>query len=253
MVNAADRRAFSTLVAAACVDGDLSPPEREVLHRKATEYDIPVGVVRELIDQGVQGKLSVAVPPGQADRETLLDDLIDVACADGRIESAEHHLLAKFAAHLGLQLPDLRARVRQRLQAKPAPAAPRPRTSPPPAPEKPRDPVLAARDEPRPEFARPVPAAPHATPNVPALPPGPITLQPPSLVEGRVDDIPPVTLHLLKQSILFETTPDAVRYIERTMNLTKPEAEILMGRILDAFPGLKPGSERLKGTIPKKK
>src|SRR5688572_4008416 len=117
MVNAADRRAFSTLVAAACVDGDLSPPEREVLHRMATDYDIPVGVMRELIDQGVQGKLAVAVPPGQEDKESLLDDLIDIACADGRIEASEHHLLAKFASHLGLQLPDLRARVRRRLQA----------------------------------------------------------------------------------------------------------------------------------------
>ncbi|HEX7896403.1 MAG TPA: hypothetical protein VF950_01390, partial [Planctomycetota bacterium] len=162
MVNAADRRAYSTLVAAACVDGDLSPPEREVLHRMATDYDIPVGVMRELIDQGVQGKLAVAVPPAQADKESLLDDLIDITCADGRIEASEHHLLAKFASHLGLQLPDLRARVRRRLQAKPAAAPPRPKAAAPEPPrpsppERPRGSPLAARDEPRPEFARAVP------------------------------------------------------------------------------------------------
>jgi uncharacterized tellurite resistance protein B-like protein len=251
MVNAADRRAYATLVAAACVDGDLSAPEREVLHRLATDYDIPVGIMREIIDQGVQGKLAVAVPPGQAERETLLDDLIDVACADGRIEASEHHLLAKFSSHLGLRLPDLRARVRQRLQerSKPAPT-PRPKAAPP---EPPRGSPLAAREEPKPEFARAVFQAAHETPHVPALPPGPITLQPPSLIEGRGIDLPPVTLHLLKQAILFETTPDALRYVERTMNVTKPEAEALMGRILEAYPDLKPGSERLRGAIPKKK
>ena len=62
-----------------------------------------------------------------------------------------------------------------------------------------------------------------------------------------------MTLHLLRQAILFETTPDALRYIERTMNVAKAEAEILMGKILEAFPDLKPGSQQLRGTIPKKK
>ena len=113
MTDPASRRAFSTLVAAACVAGDLASPEREVLHRKATEYDIPVGLMREIIDQGVQGRLAVAVPPDAAQREALFDDLIDVACADGRIEAPEHHLLAKFAAHLGLQLSDLVAQRRE--------------------------------------------------------------------------------------------------------------------------------------------
>lgn len=251
MVDAADRRAFSTLVAAACVDGDLSPPEREVLHRKATEYDIPVGVMRELIDQGVQGRLAVAVPPGQADREALLDDLIDVACADGRIEASEHHLLAKFASHLNLQLPDLRARVRQRLQKKPAPAPP-PRVAPPPAPERPRGSPLPAREEPRPQEANRVHAAAREAPDVRALPPGPITLNPPSLVADQVGDVPPVTLHLLKQAILFETGLDALRYVERTLNVTKQEAEALIRKILETFPDLKPGSQQLRSTIPKK-
>ncbi len=230
MVDAADRRAYATLVAAACVDGDLSAPEREVLHRKATEYDIPVGVMRELIDQGVQGRLPVSVPSGQADKEALLDDLIDIACADGQIEAPEHHLLAKFASHLGIQLPELRARVRRRLERRPAEkelSRKRERPAPPP-PDRP--------------VAPPTPAVVET----PALPPGPVPLAPPSLIERGVDDIPPVTLHLLKQSILFDAAGDALRYIERTMNLTKPEAEALLRRILAAFPDLKAGSQQLK-------
>ena len=261
MTDPNNRRAFSTIVAAACVDGELSPPEREVIHRKATEYDIPVGVMREIIDLGVQGRLAVTVPPGQAERETLFDDLIDVACADGRIEAPEHHLLAKFAAHLGLQLSDLRARVRQRLQQKPAvkpappPSAPRPAVRQEPRPEPPPRPTV--REERRPEPPRP-PAAPDRpvapptppAPEIPAYVPGPITLLAPLIGTPEVADVPPVTLHLLKQAILFETAPDAVRYIERTLAVTKPEAEALMRKILEIFPDLKPGSQQLRSTIP---
>lgn len=228
MVDAADRRAYATLVAAACVDGDLTPPEREVLHRKATEYDIPVGVMRELIDQGVQGRLAVAVPPGRTDREALLDDLIDIACADGRIEAPEHHLLAKFASHLGIQLPELRARVRKRLEHKPKELTRKQERPAPPGPER--------------------PVAPSTPPvaDVPPLPPGPVPLAPPTLLDRGMENIPPVTLRLFKQSILFDTAGDTLRYIERTMNVTKPEAEELLRRILEAFPDLKAGSERLK-------
>ncbi len=247
-----NRRAFSTIVAAACIDGDLSPPEREVLHRKATEYDIPAGLMREIIDHGVQGKLAVAVPPSQGDREALLDDLIDVACADGRIEGAEHHLLAKFAAHLGLQLPDLRARVRQRLQAKPAPARP----APPPAPRP--EPKPPAREQRRPEPPKPAvadrPVAPPTTPmpDLPAYAPGPITLQGPTLMAKEVADLPPVTMQLFRQSILFDTAAETLRYIERTLGITRPEAEEVLRKILQAFPDLKPGGEHFRTTAPRK-
>lgn len=253
MVDPNDRRAFCTIVAAACVDGDLSEHERQVIHRKATEYDIPIGLVREIIDLGVQGKLAVAVPPGQAERETLLDDLIDVACADGRIEAPEHHLLAKFASHLGLALPDLRARVRQRLQEKPAAPTPkratvvdrRPPPPPPPAVPAPRP---SAPREKKPEPERTVaPPTPPVT-EVPTYVPGPVTLTPGALLQdGKVGDLPPVTLHLIKQSVMFETRTDALHYIERTLTVTKQEAEKLLQQILEAFPDLKPGSENFRG------
>lgn len=235
MTDPADRRAFSTLVAAACVDGDLADPERQLLHRKATEYDIPVGVMRDLIDQGVKGKLQVAVPQSRAEKEELLDDLIDVACADGRIEAPEHHLLAKFASHLGLALPELRARVRKRLERKStSPEAPR-RAPPPRAP--------ANAPEPPRAVAPPTPAFSETPP----LAAGPVALAGPTLFEREVADVPPVTLRLLKQSIAFETEPDALRYIERTMNLTKPEAKELMGKILASDPELKAGSQHVRG------
>ncbi len=245
-----NRRSFGTLVAAAFVDGTLAGPERQMLHRKATQWDIPLSAVNQLIAQGEQGKLQVAVPPTREQREALLDDMIDIVTADGRIEAPEHHLLAKFAAHLSLALPDLRARIRERMERRPAPEEPvRPRApearpaKPPPAP-----PVLRAPPAP------PVPPAAarggelkDTVQALPERPSGPVELDGPKSVGPTVGDLPPVTLQLLKQAIAFEPEAEALRYIERTLGIPAPEAKKTYAEICAAFPSLKPGSQQIRG------
>ncbi len=223
MVDPDVRRNFSALVAAAFVDGILSEQEKQVLHRKATELNVSVRVVDDLIARGEQGKLPVTVPTRNEEKEALLDDLIDIACADGRLEAPEHHLLAKFASHIGLGLPDLRARVRQRMAARPAE---------PPAPPKPRIEEVRVSSEPESSILRA--ALPPATPGSSAPPLG-----------SPVADVPPVALQLLKQAISFEKEEDALHYIERMMSVTRPEAQRIMAAILAAFPDLKPGVRRI--------
>jgi len=216
MVDPEARRNFGTLVAAAFVDGKLSAQEKQVLHRKATEMNIPIGLMNEILSKGEQGQLPVAVPNSLQEKERLLDNLIDIACADGRIEAPEHHLLAKFASHLGLGLPELRARVRQKM------AAPPPAQRPPPPPR---------IDE--------VKVGPEPEPVLKQAPPPPL----PSPAPGSpLADIPPVTLQLLKQAIAFNGEADAISYIERMMGVSRPEAKRIMAAILTAFPGLKPVS-----------
>jgi hypothetical protein len=220
MTDPAVRRKYGTLVAAAFVDGILSEQEKLFLHRKATEMSIPVGLMKELISRGEKGELPVSVPPAQNEKEALFDDLIDIACADGRVEAPEHHLLAKFAAHLGLGLPDVRARVRRKMEARPPEP---PRLKPPQ--------IEDVRVSPEPEAfikqASPPPAPPAPPPGSPVL------------------DIPPVTLQLIKQSISFENDTDALHYIERMMGITTPEARRIMEQVLSAFPDLQPGGRRV--------
>lgn len=235
------RRSFGTLVAAAFVDGTLSDEERLILSRKATELNIPLKVVNELIDHGRHGKLPIAIPQTREGKEKLLDDLMDITCADGRIEQPEHHLLAKFASHLGIALADLRARVRQRMEVRPAraPARIEPRIEPPA-----REGQI--REMRREEMSKP-PDAPAAV--APPLPLGPIRLDEPKLgppAGGTLEKIPPVTLQLLKQAIMFEGDADALRYVERTMSVTRPEAQEIVRAILAAFPELKPGSQQIR-------
>jgi len=236
MVNAAARRSFETLVAAAFVDGDLDAREREVLHRQATDLGIPAGLFRELLDKGRAGKLACHIPQDPVTKAALLDHLIDLAVADTRIEGPEHHLLAKFAQQLGMKLPELRQRIRERLDRRPA----KPRKI------EPKDEVIEVIDDAAPELHRRT-AEPLAPPSPPegavSLPPGPVTLDGPRL--GGAEDVaglPPVTLGLIKQTILIESPADAVRYVERLLGLTRPEAEEVVAKVRSAFPDLKPSS-----------
>ena len=89
-------------------------------------------------------------------------------------------------------------------------------------------------------------------PDLPPYAPGPITLSGPTLMAKEVADLPPVTLQLIRQSILFDTAAETLRYIERTLTVTKPEAEEVLRKILQAFPDLKPGGEHFRTTAPRR-
>lgn len=242
MVNPASRRTFETLVAAAYIDGDLDDKERLVLHRQATELGIPNGLFRELLDKGAAGKLQVSIPQDPVTKAALLDHLIDVAVADTRIEGPEHHLLAKCAQQLGMKLPELRQRIRERMDRKPAP----------PRRIEPKDEVIEVIDETHPKLHEKtaVPLAQPATPDAGiGLPPGPVTLDGPRL--GGAEDVaglPPVTLGLIKQTLLVETPEEGVRYAERLLGVSRPEAEEVIAKVRSAFPDLRPAApQRSRG------
>lgn len=239
MIDPATRRNYSSLVAAAFADGMITDDERLVLNRKATEMNVPIRDMNEMIEQGEQGKLSVGVPTSTREREQMLEALIDVVCADGRVEAPEHHLLAKFASHLKLALPDLRLKIKARMDQRgaagpriepqlrqtrtlPAPGTPPPVAPPPPVPS-----MGAAPAPPRPGTSSPPQAS------------GPIRLDAPKLVDPRIADLPPVTLQLIKQTISFEPLEVTRRYVERMLGVPKEQAERVIQAILQAYPDLK--------------
>ena len=246
------RRAFATLAAAAFIDGDFSAREREVLHRKALQLEISQGTMDEMIELGRRGRLAVSVPKERAERESLLEHLIDLVVADERVEAAEHHLLAKFASHLGVTLPELRQRIKDRMEGRRTQKRRKEATEvvarPPARP--------AERVEPAAEPTPPAAGAAYApaersepSPAILTLPLGPVRLEASRPAERGVRDIPPVTLQLLKQAILFENEADATRYVERLMTVERAEAEQIVLEILEAFPDLKPGSSQLRSRL----
>lgn len=257
MVSSALRRSFETLAAAAYADGELSETERQVLHQKATEMSIPQRMVEAILERGEQGKLRVSPPPSPRARADLMNDLIDVVCADGRVQGPEQRLLAKFASHIGLSIADLRSLVRERLKR--PPRRPRVReqieevriieeTPAAPAPER-RAPEPEKSMVPEPEAPKPGPwKAPESgeTKGFRMMPPGPFRFEETSDTATELG-VSPVTLGLLKQGILLETSQGALRYAERILGVDRLEAQRIITRILEMNPDLKPGSMRLKG------
>jgi hypothetical protein len=62
----------------------------------------------------------------------------------------------------------------------------------------------------------------------------------------NVANLPPVTLQLLRQSIMFDSESDSTLYISRTLNVLPSEATEIRQMILAAFPDLKPGSQQIR-------
>jgi uncharacterized tellurite resistance protein B-like protein len=221
------QRRMAALVAAAFADGRLAEAEKRLLYRKASELKIPLDVLSDLMARGEKGQLSVLVPPGREARETLLGELIEMVCSDGRVESPEHQLLLKFASQTGVSGPDLRERIRRAMERRSGPAAPEPAT-----------PSLAP-------FAVPTaPASPGSplpgTPSErPPLPHGPLRAEEPKPLPSAVAHIPPVTLQLLKQAISFESEEGSVLAVERILSVPRAEAERVLASLRVAFPELR--------------
>lgn len=234
MAGAAVRKKFEALVSAAFIDGTLSDAERQVLHQKAAALNLSRIDANDIMTLGQQRKLTVTIPPTTPEREALLEDLIEVVAADGRVEAPEYHLLARFAETLKISLPDLRKRVNQRMQKghrETVRATPR---SPEPPPAFPK--VEAPKME-LPKFENPKFTG-ETLP--PMTAPGPVYFESTMPRDPKVDDLPPVTLQLLKQSIMFDTEADSIAAISRTLAIPSEEAGRIRAKILAAFPELKP-------------
>jgi uncharacterized tellurite resistance protein B-like protein len=253
MAGAAARKKYEALVAAAFIDGALSDSERQILHQKAAAINLSRIDANDIITLGQQRKLNVAVPATQHEKESLLEDLIEVVAADGRVEAPEYHLLARFAETLKISLPELRQRVNRRMQQgrgetrmesrrehPPAPPQPKPHAHTPPA-------RPAAPAPPKPEPARfEMPKMEPPKFSADALPPmqvpGPVFVESAMPRDPNVADLPPVTLQLLKQSIMFDTEADSISNISRTLGIPSEDAGRIRAKILAAYPDLKPGS-----------
>ena len=60
------------------------------------------------------------------------------------------------------------------------------------------------------------------------------------LKDPKVGDLPPVTLQLLKQSVMFDTEADCIANIGRTLGIPPSQAAEIRAAIIAAFPDLKP-------------
>lgn len=273
MVDVNARRRLCTLVAAAFIDGKFGQEERAVIRRKGGEMGFSPAGIDEIIELGRKGALAISVPPTQKLKEDLLEDLIDVVCADGRIEPGENHLLMKFAGQLGLQVHDLGERVRRRLGQgrRPAPqpaeaevvvidepappktpggffhqhgvAKPEPRRAPQPPPPPSKPPAEAFPIAPQPALV----GGPELL-GVPERlgepltqrPAGPVRLDDPQLaVNVTGGSLGMITLELVRQRLLLEGRESAALYLKEFCGVSEPaEAARIVEEIARKTPEL---------------
>jgi len=248
MSDAGARRKFEALVAAAFADGFLAEAEKTILQRKAARLGLSGRDMNEILGLGQQRKLSIGIPATAAEREALLEDLIEVVAADGRVEAPEYSLLARFAETLKIGLPELRQRVNRRMQGHDDRNTKHQTRRETPAPAKPAS-------------VKPAPVKPAADPQPPVFEsaqfmeqkPPMMTAPPPTAhhrefpKETKVADLPPVTLQLLKQTIMFDTETDSIANIGRTLGISPEAAAQIRNAIIAAFPDLKPASQVVRG------
>lgn len=281
MVDVNARRTMCTLVAAACIDGKFDNTEKSVVYRKGREFGMTPQMIDEIVELGKKGALAVSIPPTQKLKEDLLNDLIEIVCADGRLEPPENHMLMKFAGHLGLSVHDLGERVRKRMSGarRPQPQSvepvlvieeppkskarqehssykpPPPRPAPPPPPPPPRYEVPPSISPPPVmQIAAPPgriggmePSAPIDAPKemTPPRPPGPVQLDGPSLIGSGPSELGEIALGLVRQSISVEGIEGAIHYLGQFWGITDAtRARQIVDQILRANPDLKPGTNR---------
>lgn len=252
MVDVNTRRTMCTLIAAACIDGKFDSAEKGVVYRRGREMGMTPAEIDQIVELGRKGALAVSIPPTQKLKEDLLNDLIEVVCADGRLEPPENHMLMKFAGHLGITVHDLGERVRQRMSGgrrpRPQSAEPslvvveeKPKYVPPPPPPPPPPaytPPPAYVPPPPPAVVRPTriggvePMPAEAPQEMTApRPPGPVQLDGPTLISGGSGELGEIALGLLRQVISIEGPDRAVKYLQEFWGITDPARarEIVQG------------------------
>jgi hypothetical protein len=109
-----------SLLVTGMVDGTEQDDEypREVALAFAQRHDIPDQRVAELVASARDGSLKLPKPKDSEEAERLMQGLVELTLADGRITAKETAFLIEFARQLGLEPDDVRAMLREAYAAK---------------------------------------------------------------------------------------------------------------------------------------
>jgi uncharacterized tellurite resistance protein B-like protein len=109
------RRIYRLLCCLAWCDGDMHEAEREYLDAFAAHFYIREDEAASLEEEG-KTSTELGVSKRSSERTLLVDALIDIAMADGKLVAEEQQKLIKFGKTIGLTEEDLAARIVQRVQ-----------------------------------------------------------------------------------------------------------------------------------------
>lgn len=93
-----ERELFRNLVVMAASDGSLTQSEIQLLSERAARWGISDSEFAHMIEFAVSEKPHVDLPPQREDRVRLLQELIRMMAADGKLAEAEKRVFATAAA-----------------------------------------------------------------------------------------------------------------------------------------------------------
>ena len=96
---------FRNLVSLSSVDGKIDDTERVALTKIAFEQGIPLDRLNIMLSRA--DEYAYLIPQNNKDRETQLDEMIDLALIDGVMAPAELELITMVAEKLGFSKEEL--------------------------------------------------------------------------------------------------------------------------------------------------
>jgi tellurite resistance protein len=109
------RRIYRILCHLAWCDGELHPNERMLLETFAIYHGIRPDEAGDLETEGKDAK-ELGVSKRPSERSLLVNALIDIAAADGKLVAPEQKRLLKFGATIGLTEQEIASRIVERIQ-----------------------------------------------------------------------------------------------------------------------------------------
>lgn len=90
------------LVVMAAADGSVALEELRLLGDRAVQWGITDDEFEAILDEAVQGDIELEIPKDDAERLSLLSELVRMMAADGRLDDHEKKLFAVIASSMNL-------------------------------------------------------------------------------------------------------------------------------------------------------
>ena len=111
------RELFQNLIVMASSDGSLSQSEIELLSERARRWGISDTEFAQMLEFSLSPEARVDLPPQRDDRIRLLQELIRMMAADGRLADAEKRIFATAAAVMHFSESEINSIIDATLQA----------------------------------------------------------------------------------------------------------------------------------------
>lgn len=101
------RLRLRNIVVMAFADGSLGEREVNMVADRCAELGLDHDDLRQAVEFGLGDDAAIELPKDPDDRETLMQDLIRVMAADGRLDEGEKRLFALVAAKMSMTAADV--------------------------------------------------------------------------------------------------------------------------------------------------